>query len=210
MTAIKVLGKKYSYNMDLEVTLDDFNKYRRVFSTFGLGSSTGIDFPKENTGIKGDKIASDLYLNLAIGQYDTYTPLQILNYINTIANNGTRMALSFKKGDPKELNKVSLEPKYLKRIQEGFYEVVNGGTANNFINKKYHAAGKTGTAQNYYAPGITTINTTFASYFPFEDPKYSLVILNPNISVEGAKVKYNAPLHRLISTEITNYLFAKP
>ena len=210
MTAIKVLGKKYSYNMDLEVTLDDFNKYRRVFSTFGLGSSTGIDFSKENTGIKGNKIASDLYLNLAIGQYDTYTPLQILNYINTIANNGTRMALSFKKGDPKELNKVSLEPKYLKRIQEGFYEVVNGGTANNFINKKYHAAGKTGTAQNYYAPGITTINTTFASYFPFEDPKYSLVVLNPNISVEGAKVKYNAPLHRLISTEITNYLFAKP
>lgn len=210
MTAIKVLGKKYSYNMDLEVTLDDFNKYRRVFSTFGLGSSTGIDFSKENTGIKGDKIASDLYLNLAIGQYDTYTPLQILNYINTIANNGTRMALSFKKGESKELNKISLEPKYLKRIQEGFYEVVNGGTANNFINKKYHAAGKTGTAQNYYAPGITTINTTFASYFPFEDPKYSLVILNPNISVEGAKVKYNAPLHRLISTEITNYLFAKP
>lgn len=210
MTAIKVLGKKYSYNMDLEVTLDDFNKYRRVFSTFGLGSSTGIDFSKENTGIKGNKIASDLYLNLAIGQYDTYTPLQILNYINTIANNGTRMALSFKKGDPKELNKVSLEPKYLKRIQEGFYEVVNGGTANNFINKKYHAAGKTGTAQNYYAPGITTINTTFASYFPFADPKYSLVVLNPNISVEGAKVKYNAPLHRLISTEITNYLFAKP
>ena len=210
MTAIKVLGKKYSYNMDLEVSLDDFNKYRRVFSTFGLGSSTGIDFPKENMGIKGDKIASDLYLNLAIGQYDTYTPLQILNYINTIANNGTRMALSFKKGNLKELNKVSLEPKYLKRIQEGFYEVINGGTANNFINKKYHAAGKTGTAQNYYAPGITTINTTFASYFPFEDPKYSLVVLNPNISVEGAKVKYNAPLHRLISTEITNYLFAKP
>ena len=120
------------------------------------------------------------------------------------------MALSFKKGNFKELNKVSLEPKYLKRIQEGFYEVVNGGTANNFISKKYHAAGKTGTAQNYYAPGITTINTTFAAYFPLADPKYSLVILNPNISVEGAKVKYNAPLHRLISTEITNYLFAKP
>ena len=66
MIAIKVLGKKYSYNMDLEVTIDDFNKYRRVFSTFGLGSSTGIDFPKENLGIRGDKIASDLYLNLAI------------------------------------------------------------------------------------------------------------------------------------------------
>ena len=43
---------------------------------------------------------------------------------------------------------------------------------------------------------------------PKDNPKYSLVIMNPNISIENAKVKYNAPLSRLISKEITNYLFA--
>ncbi len=210
LTAIKVANATYKYNMDLQVTKADFEKYRSVFKTFGLGSPTDIDYPKENIGIQGDKVASDLYLNLVIGQYDTYTPLQILSYINTIANNGKRMTLSFQKGRVSKINDIGLEPEYLKRIQRGFYEVVNGGTANNFINKKYQPAGKTGTAQNYYAKKVTTINTTFAAYFPYDNPEYSLVVLNPNISIEGAKVKYNAPLHRLISTEITNYLFAKP
>ena len=208
MTAIKLTGNTYKYNMDLPVTVNDFNKYRDVFAMFGLGSSTEIDFPRENTGIKGSTISSDLYLNLAIGQYDTYTPLQILNYINTIANNGIRYKLSLAKRNPEVLNQVPLDKEYFARIKEGFYQVVNGGTANNYVDKKYMAAGKTGTAQSYYSKDITTINTTFAAFMPKDNPKYSIVIMNPNISIENAKVKYNAPLHRLISKEITNYMFA--
>ena len=94
-------------------------------------------FPRENTGIKGSTISSDLYLNLAIGQYDTYTPLQILNYINTIANNGVRYKLSLAKRNPEVLNQVPLDKEYFARIKEGFYQVVNGGTANNYVDKKY-------------------------------------------------------------------------
>lgn len=208
MTAIKLTGNTYKYNMDLPVTIKNFNKYRDVFASFGLGSSTGIDFPKENIGIKGKTISSDLYLNLAIGQYDTYTPLQILNYINTIASSGTRYRMSFVKKDAEILNTVPLDKDSFERIKEGFYQVVNGGTANNYVDRKYMAAGKTGTAQSYYSKDITTINTTFAVFMPKDDPLYSMVIMNPNISIENAKVKYNAPLHRLISKEITNYLFA--
>ena len=208
MNAIKLTGNTYKYNMDLPVSIRDFNKYRDVFAMFGLGSSTGIDFPKENTGIKGKSISSDLYLNLAIGQYDTYSPLQILNYINTIARDGVRYKLSLAKRDVEILNQVPLDSDSFKRIKEGFYQVVNGGTANNYVAKKYQAAGKTGTAQSYYDKDITTINTTFAVFMPKDNPKYSLVIMNPNISIENAKVKYNAPLSRLISKEITNYLFA--
>lgn len=208
MTAIKLTGNTYKYNMDLPVTIKDFNKYRDVFASFGLGSSTGIDFPKENIGIKGKTISSDLYLNLAIGQYDTYTPLQILNYINTIASFGIRYRMSFVKKDAEILNTVPLDKDSFERIKEGFYQVVNGGTANNYVDRKYMAAGKTGTAQSYYSKDITTINTTFAAFMPKDDPLYSMVIMNPNISIENAKVKYNAPLHRLISKEITNYLFA--
>ena len=208
MTAIKLTGNTYKYNMDLPVTVNDFNRDRDIFAQFGLGSSTGIDFPKENIGIKGKTISSDLYLNLAIGQYDTYTPLQILNYINTIANSGIRYRMSFVQKDSEILNTVSLDKDGFKRIKEGFYQVVNGGTANNYVDRNLKAAGKTGTAQSYYSKDITTINTTFAVFMPKDDPKYSMVIMNPNISIENAKVKYNAPLHRLISKEITNYLFA--
>ncbi len=208
MTAIKLTGNTYKYNMDLPVTEANFNTYRNIFALFGLGSSTGIDFPKENIGIKGQTISSDLYLNLAIGQYDTYTPLQILNYINTIASSGIRYKLSFAKKEPVVLNTINLDEDSFNRIKEGFYQVVNGGTANNYVDRKYQAAGKTGTAQSYYSKDITTINTTFAVFMPKDEPKYSMVIMNPNISIENAKVKYNAPLSRLISKEITNYMFA--
>ena len=134
--------------------------------------------------------------------------LQILNYINTIANNGIRYKLSLVKKEAEILNQVPLDSESFERIKEGFYQVVNGGTANNYVDKKYKAAGKTGTAQSYYSKDITTINTTFAVFMPRDNPKYSMVIMNPNISIENAKYKYNAPLSRLISKEITNYMFA--
>ena len=116
--------------------------------------------------------------------------------------------MSFVKKDAEILNTVPLDKDSFERIKEGFYQVVNGGTANNYVDRKYMAAGKTGTAQSYYSKDITTINTTFAVFMPKDDPLYSMVIMNPNISIENAKIKYNAPLHRLISKEITNYLFA--
>ena len=65
--------------------------YRNTFAEFGLGVKTGIDLPKEITGIKGNDSTSGLLLDLAIGQNDTYTPIQLSQYISTIANNGTRM-----------------------------------------------------------------------------------------------------------------------
>ena len=54
--------------------------------------STGIDLPNESIGQVGrtDNIPGFL-LDYAIGQYDTYTPLQLAQYISTIANGGYRM-----------------------------------------------------------------------------------------------------------------------
>ncbi|MDE5539010.1 MAG: hypothetical protein K2J20_00815, partial [Bacilli bacterium] len=92
--ALKVAGYQYKYNLKAEVTEDDFNKYRDTFKTFGLGNTTGIDLPNESSGMKGDIIAPDLLLNLAIGQYDLYTPTSLVQYINTIANDGVRLKLN--------------------------------------------------------------------------------------------------------------------
>ena len=97
MTAIKLTGNRYKKNMKLNATEEHFNIYRNTFASFGLGSKTGIDLENESTGIKGKIIADDLLLNLSIGQYDTYTPLQIMNYINTIATSGTRYSLHYLK-----------------------------------------------------------------------------------------------------------------
>ena len=207
ITAIKTTGNTYKRNMQLEVSIDDFNRYRDVFKHFGLGSSTYIDYPGEVTGITGDKISPDLLLNFAIGQYDTYTPIQLLSYINTISNNGIRYNLSFKKDNTKEVDNINLDQTYLERIQEGFYQVVNYGTARGYISYDNNGVGKTGTAQNYYDGKTTTINQTFAGYFPRENPQYSLVVVSPNISYEtDNNSDYYNPTTRNISRAITNYL----
>ena len=206
ITAIKLTGNKYVNNMKLDVTEDDFNKYRDIFKLYGLGSSTGIDFPKESLGLKGNTIAPDLYLNLAIGQYDNYTPLQLLSYINTIANNGNRLSLSFKKQNNNIIDTIPLEDSYMKRIQKGFYEVVNNGTGRGYTDYKYKAAGKTGTSESFFNKDVITINQSYVMYAPFDNPKYSMVVVNPNISYNNSKNNYIAPTNRLISKEMSNYL----
>ena len=211
ITAIKTTGNTYKRNMQLEVTIEDFNRYRDVFKRFGLGSSTYIDYPGEVTGITGSKVSPDLLLNFAIGQYDTYTPLQLLSYINTISNNGIRYNLSFKKNTTKEVDNINLDKTYLERIQEGFYQVVNYGTARGYISFDNDGVGKTGTAQNYYDGKTTTINQTFVGYFPRNNPKYSLVVVSPNISYEtDDNSSYYNPTTRNISRSITNYLASLP
>ena len=215
-TVIKLVGEKYKYNMKLNVTEEHFDTYRNTFSSFGLGSSTGIDLPNESIGIKGNKISADLLLNYSIGQYDTYTPLQLTNYINTIATKGNRYALHYLKEikinqetiytyEPKLLNKVTSN---FERIDKGFQEVLLG-TGYGYTNLKYKPAGKTGTSQVVYNKDITTINQTYVMYAPYDNPKYSIVVITPNVSYEEAKTPYTAPINRYISQEVSKLLFEK-
>jgi len=205
INAIKVSGNTYKYNMNLTVTEEDFNKYRDIFKLYGLGSSTGIDYYKESIGIKGKTISSDLYLNLSIGQYDTYTPLQLLNYINTIALRGIRYKLMLAKGNIEILNEVGLDNTYMNRIIEGLKEVVTSGTGKNYFAKELNGAGKTGTAESYYDKDTTTINTSFIGFFPSDNPKYSIVVVSPNISYETKKF-YNYPLNKYIVNDLSSFL----
>ena len=67
---------------------DAFRKYREMYAEFGLGVKTGIDLPVESLGYSGTSKLPGHLLDFSIGQYDTYTPIQLSQYINTIANGG--------------------------------------------------------------------------------------------------------------------------
>ncbi len=214
MTAIKLTNHKYKYNMKLEVDETPFNIYRDTFASFGLGSSTGIDLDNEFLGIKGSKISADLLLNFSIGQYDTYTPLQITNYINTIATSGQRYALHYLKEvknndetiytyEPQLLNTVESN---FPRIKKGFKEVMTG-TGAGYTDEKYNPAGKTGTAQVVYSKSVQTINSSYAMFAPYDNPKYSIVVITPNISYISGDNNYLAPINRYISQEISKIVF---
>jgi len=207
ITAIKSTGNKYYNNMKLPVNEDNFNLYRNVFKKYGLGSSTGIDFDKESYGIKGKKISGDLLLNLAIGQYDTYTPIELTSYINTIATKGKRYSLSFRLQENEIIDEVGLEEKYMDRIHQGFFDVVNSGTGRGYTDLKFKPAGKTGTSESFYKDNIMTINSSYIMFAPVDNPKYSVVVVTPNISYQNKNNEYIAFINRMISKSITDFLF---
>lgn len=218
ITAIKLTGNTYKKNIKLNVTEEHFNIYRNTFASFGLGSSTGIDLENESTGIKGKTIAPDLLLNLSIGQYDTYTALGLTNYINTIATQGNRYSLHYLKEvknnnetiytyQPNLLNTV--ENSNFKRIIKGFKEVLYTGTGRGYTDTKYKPAGKTGTSETVYSKDITTITQTYAMFAPYDNPKYSIVVISPNISYNNDKDTYIAPINRYISKEVSKLVFEK-
>jgi len=210
LTAIQSTGQQYNYNMNFSVTENDFERYRSVFQSYGLGVKTEIDYPNEQTGMKGTTVAGDLLLNFAIGQYDTYTPISLLQYINTIANYGNRYALRLKKEKYNTfLNQVELDYSYYERIIEGFYQVFHGGTATSYIKNSLNAVGKTGTSETFYDSdndGIVdteVINTTVIFYYPRENPTYSMAIVAPYITDDG---DYQYPFTRNVSYKMTEFL----
>ena len=225
LLAIKSTGNEYKYNMKLDVTEDNFNLYRDVFADYGLGSATEIDLPNEPTGLKGTKVAGDLLLNLSIGQYDTYTILGVAQYMNTIANNGTRYKLNLMdhiedenreeiiKYKPEILNQIDLSEEYYQRIKEGFRQVLYLGTGYGYTDTKYKPAGKTGTSESFYdvdndgVNDVKTITSTYAMFAPYDDPKYTIVVVSPNVSHYNGRTSTMAYINRYISNEITKKIF---
>lgn len=170
-TAMNIAGVPYVRGGTLDIPQKAFNDMRYYFGQFGLGVKTGIDLPNETAGQRGTGNQPGFLLDLSIGQYDTYTPLQLAQYVSTIANGGYRMQPQVVKEirqpaakpdevgkvvqsmEPKVLNRVDMPEDQIKRVQEGFRQVFNepGGTGTKyFTGAKYKAAGKTGTAQTVY------------------------------------------------------------
>ena len=90
-TAMKVAGATYAYNQPLVINEEAFDIYRNTFKEFGLGVETEIDLPVESLGYTSNNKAPGLLLDFVMGQYDTYTAIQLSQYISTIANGGSRL-----------------------------------------------------------------------------------------------------------------------
>ena len=222
LIAISLLGKKYIPNMDLNASEKEFNIYRDMLSSYGLGIITGIDLPNEKPGLKGNIISDDLLLNLAIGQYDTYTPIELFNYINTLAMKGKRISPSLVneiknndfiiyKNKHEVVDNVQISNDDFNQIHKGFYEVMNNGTGLGFMNRNLLPAGKTGTSESFIDTDsdgkidTKTLTLTMAGFFPYDDPKISLIVVCPNTSHNNGKNKdYIYYLTSKISRRITN------
>ncbi|MBS8264305.1 penicillin-binding protein 2 [Mesobacillus boroniphilus] len=207
-TAIKIGNGVYRYNDTLNLDPLVWEKIRNSFASFGLGIRTGIDLPNEQTGAKGANQPIGKVLDLVIGQYDTYSTMQLAQYISTIANGGYRMQPRIVKeirepamnGEqlgpvyisfpPKVLNEIGMEQQWLDRVHTGFKKVMqeSGGTAYRYFgNAPYSPAGKTGTAEAFYdgplrkkdEPLMQTMNLSLVGYAPSENPEVAMAVMVP-------------------------------
>lgn len=226
--AIRVNGQEYFRDMKLNFNQKAFDTYRNMYHSFGLGVKTEIDLPVESNGYTSkDKAAGNL-LDFVMGQYESYTPIQLSQYISTIANGGERLAPHLLKEihsssntdeigklensvEKKVLNKINTKPEYLNRVKEGFIAVLNspGGYGVGYMDKAMKPAGKTGTSQSFKDTnndGIIdtdTITSSFIGYAPYDNPKMSIIVTSPNSSHPNSGTDFASLVTYRITGEIT-------
>jgi len=203
-TALGIMGLTYQPNMiagigNLESAM---GKLRSTFGEYGLGSATGIDLPDESTGFIPKDYDLANYITNSFGQFDNYTPMQLAQYVATIANSGVRVAPRIVEGiygnndkgglgdliqqlKPTEMNKVNISDSDMSILQQGFYQVAHGTsgltTGRAFSNGALVSiSGKTGTAESYVADGQQATNTNAVAYAPSDNPQIAVAVVFPH------------------------------
>ncbi len=178
-------------------------RLKKWWGNFGLDQKTEIDLVGEESGFLPDpewkeKKSNSVWrlgdtYNVSIGQGDLLvTPIELLNYINVIANGGKlykpRIVKNIKndKGDTvKENLPVILKDLSVKiypavsEVQEGMRDTVRKeyGTAYILHDLPITVAGKTGSSQ---IENNKKVNAFFVGYAPYENPQISVLILVEN------------------------------
>jgi cell division protein FtsI (penicillin-binding protein 3) len=187
---------------------DNPQEFTDKLYSYHLNERLGLQIPGEarpvimNPRMKGAHQWSKFSLpEMAYGYEMKITPLQMLTFYNSVANDGKMISPIFVREIQRMGNTVEqfqtrvINPKVcsdatlgkMKSLLEG---VVTEGTAKNlFKGALYTVAGKTGTAQ--IAMGSTgygvkkAYQASFCGYFPANHPKYSMIVVINN-PTEGA------------------------
>ena len=203
-TALGMMGQTYQPDMTVKTNQLEsaMGKLRATFSEYGLGSATGIDLPEESTGFIPKEFDLANYLYNAFGQFDNYTPMQLAQYVATIANNGVRLSPRIVEGvydnneqgglgelvkqvDSTEMNKINISESDMAILQKGFYQVSHGTSALTTGRSLSEGAavsisGKTGTAESYVADGKKATNTNAVAYAPSDNPQIAVAVVFPH------------------------------
>jgi len=196
---------------------------------FGLGEPTGTDLPGESTGLVPDEtwkrltygetwVTGDTY-NVAIGQgFILATPLQILNAVAAIANDGRLYRPQLvrevrdvegnmvKPFSPELIRELPVSSETIAMVRQGMRGAVTHGTARGAGLGGVAVAGKTGTAEypgRRDWEGNLPTHAWFTAFAPSDDPQIALVVF-----VEGGGEGSTVAVP--IAAEILSYYFSAP
>lgn len=221
-TAIQDSCNIYFYHFGGELLgIEKMNIYREML---GLGQPTGIEL-YENTGVLdspsyraslGQKWQTGFSLQSAIGQAgNLFTPLQLCNYVSTIANGGTRYSAHLIKSvysadnstlieekKPEVVCETGFKKENVQIIKEGMRRVATVTLNGKFDDSVVEVACKTGTSTLEKTingkKGIYT-NGFLITFAPYDDPEICVAL-----AVEGA---YSGGSLAPIASSIYNYYY---
>jgi cell division protein FtsI (penicillin-binding protein 3) len=218
-----------SSNIGLATLIDDnYSKQPKKFinrlKSWKLHDTLGISIIGEGKPVipePGDAIWSKNALpSMAYGYNLRMTPLQTLTFYNAIANNGEMLRPRFINAvkefdrevetfEKEVINQKICSDKTLGEIREILKNVVVRGTGNRMYSKNFSMAGKTGTARTEYNNAEEWRKdrkyiSSFAGYFPADNPKYSCIVVihkpSTKIGIYGADVA--GPVFKRIAKKI--------
>lgn len=159
------------------------------FKQFGLGVKTGVEVD-DSAGIlvepTSDGFGGDT-LQIAIGQKNAFTPLQLANYAATFANGGTHykatlidkivsydMSEVYDENPPKVVNEVSISDSTIAAVKEGMLSVTVDGTGRAALGDyPIKIGGKTGTSQVTNAAD----HSTYIVFAPYDNPEIAISVV---------------------------------
>lgn len=192
----------HSSNVGIAIMTNNYfstkkDRYFKYLEDFFLTLPTGIEIdgevpPKIKNPAAGNWSGTTLPW-MSIGYELQITPLQLLTFYNTIANDGVMMkpylikelqryGETIEKYKPTIIRKRIAKPETIEQMKLLLESVVDGGTAAHLRSKTYRFAGKTGTAQlDYENKGNKTkvggYQASFVGYFPADNPVYSCIVV---------------------------------
>jgi len=218
-----------SSNIGLATIVDDNysknpNKFINRLKQWKLHENLNLPIIGEGEPVipkPGDAIWSKNALpSMAYGYNLQLTPLQTLTFYNAVANNGEMLKPRFLR-EVKELDreiesfekevrvKKIASDETIKKAQKLLENVVIRGTGDGMYSKYFSMAGKTGTARTDYRDfekwkKNKKYISSFAGYFPVENPKYSCIVVihKPSIKVGFYGADVTGPVFKRIAQKI--------
>jgi cell division protein FtsI (penicillin-binding protein 3) len=154
---------------------------------------------------------------ISIGYESKLNPIHTLTLYNAVANQGKMVKPIFVKAvsngvqtietfETQVIRESIASPKTIALLQELLLGVVENGTARNIKNPNYKIAGKTGTAQKLIGGTYQEVYyTSFAGYFPADNPKYSMIVV---IDSPKGIAAYGGDVSAPVFKEIADKIFA--
>ena len=210
-------GYTLSSNVAITNILNKFinrTDLRAYFEKLGFGRKTNFTLPNEESGKLNFKYEVEV-ANAGFGQGITTTPIQHVQALTSIANNGTLLKpyivdkivnpktgeVVFK-GQKEEIAKVASK-ETISKIKDLMYQVIYGepvyATGASYKVDGCEIIGKTGTAQfvnpntGKYETGSTNYLRSFAGLFPKDDPEVIVYVVVKDLYMVGDNLFLHQP-----------------